>query len=92
MIYEIELTEAAFNDIEYLRKVGQFAAIRKINALIDQLKLHPFTGTGNPEPLMGDKKGQWSRRVTGKHRLTYSVNDEKITVIVISAYGHYDDK
>ena len=92
MIYEIEFTDAALNDIESLRKAGEFAAIRKIDALIDQLQKHPFTGTGKPEPLIGDKKGQWSRRIIGKHRLTYSVNNEKITVIVISAYGHYDDK
>ena len=92
MMYEIEFTDAALNDIESLRKAGEFAAIRKIDALIDQLQKHPFTGTGKPEPLIGDKKGQWSRRIIGKHRLTYSVNNEKITVIVISAYGHYDDK
>ena len=92
MIYEVELTEAAISDIEHLRKAGEFAAIRKIDAIIDQLQKHPFTGTGNPEPLKGDKKGQWSRRIIGKHRLTYSVNNAKITVIVISAYGHYDDK
>ena len=92
MIYEVEFTDAALNDIESLRKAGEFAAIRKIDALIDQLQKHPFTGTGNPEPLIGDKKGQWSRRIVGKHRLTYSVDNEKITVIVISAYGHYDDK
>jgi toxin-antitoxin system, toxin component, Txe/YoeB family len=91
-MYEVELTEAAYNDIERLREAGEFAAIRKIDALIYQLQKHPFTGTGKPEPLMGDKKGQWSRRIIGKHRLTYSVSNEKITVIVISAYGHYDDK
>ena len=92
MIYEIEFAEAALNDIEFLRKAGKYAAVRKIDALIDQLQKHPFTGTGNPEPLKGDKQGQWSRRIIGKHRLIYSVNNEKITVIVISAYGHYDDK
>jgi len=56
MMYEVELTEAAYNDIERLRKAGEFAAIRKIDALIYQLQKHPFTGTGKPEPLMGDKK------------------------------------
>ena len=92
MIYEVEFTETALNDVENLRKSGEFAAIRKIDALIDQLQKHPFIGTGNPEPLKGDKKGWWSRRIIGKHRLTYSVDNAKITVIVISAYGHYDDK
>ena len=92
MIYEVELTDAAIDDIEYLRKIGQFAAIRKIDALIDELQKHLFSGKGRPEPLTGDKKGYWSRRIIGKHRLTYLVNNEEIMVVVVSAYGHYDDK
>ncbi|MEN6456957.1 MAG: type II toxin-antitoxin system YoeB family toxin [Prolixibacteraceae bacterium] len=37
-------------------------------------------------------KGCWSRRITQKHRMVYSVDDEKITVLIISATGHYGDK
>ena len=53
---------------------------------------HPRTGTGKPEPLSGDRTGQWSRRITQKHRLIYEIFDTEVHVDVISAYGHYEDK
>ncbi|MGC4234601.1 MAG: type II toxin-antitoxin system YoeB family toxin [Niabella sp.] len=34
----------------------------------------------------------WSRRISQEHRLVYRVQDEVITVLVLSAYGHYDNK
>ena len=53
---------------------------------------HPTTGTGKPEALRGDRKGQWSRRITGEHRLIYEIHEDIITVVMISAAGHYGDK
>lgn len=53
---------------------------------------HPRTGTGHPEQLKGDRSGQWSRHITQKHRLIYTINDHVVTVLVLTAYGHYDDK
>jgi len=34
----------------------------------------------------------WSRRIDDKHRLVYKIAEDELTVIAISAYGHYDDK
>ena len=65
---------------------------RKVEKLLLELETHPYTGTGRPKPLSGDRFGQWSRRITGKHRLVYQVEENIITVLVISVYGHYDDK
>lgn len=53
---------------------------------------HPKTGTGHPEQLKGNRSGLWSRRITKKHRLVYEIHDNKIIVLVLTAYGHYDDK
>jgi len=36
--------------------------------------------------------GFYSRRITQKHRLVYSIDGEEISILVISAMGHYDDK
>ncbi|MDR3339077.1 MAG: Txe/YoeB family addiction module toxin, partial [Candidatus Symbiothrix sp.] len=60
--------------------------------LLEELTEHPYTGTGKPEPLGYDLKGKWSRRITQKHRLIYQVHDKSITVDVLSAFGHYDEK
>ena len=51
---------------------------------------HPFEGLGKPEALKGDLAGYWSRRIGQKHRFIYKVKEDRI--IVISCYGHYDDK
>jgi toxin YoeB len=53
---------------------------------------HPTTGTGHPKQLSGDRAGQWSRRINQKHRLLYMIDGDKVVVLLLSAYGHYDDK
>jgi toxin YoeB len=47
--------------------------LERLNALIVQCTRTPFTGTGKPEPLKGDLKGWWSRRITIEDRLVYRV-------------------
>ena len=90
--YIIEYKEQFFEDIQAHKKAGQRSILTKINALIDELQEHPTKGTGKPEPLKGHRKGQWSRRINKEHRLIYEINEEVITVVMISAHGHYDDK
>lgn len=34
----------------------------------------------------------WSRRITSKHRLIYSVNSIEIKVVIISIHEYYDEK
>ncbi|MGV0921133.1 type II toxin-antitoxin system YoeB family toxin [Empedobacter falsenii] len=54
--------------------------------------MHPEKGTGHPKPLGGNRVGEWSRKITDKHRLIYTIDNDQVIVLVISAYGHYDDK
>jgi toxin YoeB len=49
------------------------ALLRRVNELIKDVLRTPFTGIGKPEPLLGDMKGWWSRRITREHRLIYRV-------------------
>jgi toxin YoeB len=51
MIFEIEFTSEALEDIEKLKKTGNKALVKKIFILIQELKEHPETGTGKPEKL-----------------------------------------
>jgi len=48
----------------------------RINTLIEECRRHPFKGIGKPEPLRGQLKGWWSRRITQEHRLVYRVRGE----------------
>jgi toxin YoeB len=45
----------------------------KIARLVEDARRQPFTGLGKPEPLRGNYKGWWSRRITDEHRLIYRV-------------------
>jgi len=90
-MFRIEFTSEAAKDALRLKKMEQ-QAYRKLDKLIQELQEHPTIGTGHPKPLSGDRVGQWSRRITDKHRIVYEVKEEEIIVLVLSAYGHYDDK
>jgi toxin YoeB len=48
--------------------------LTRLNALIRECQRTPFVGTGKPEPLKGDLKGWWSRRITAEDRLVYRVS------------------
>ena len=65
---------------------------KKALKLIAELYVHPRTGAGKPELLSGDRSSQWSRRISKKRRLVYEIHDAEVVVLVLTAYGHYDDK
>jgi len=91
MTYTLIFTNEAINDLARLKQ-SEPAAFKKAKALLTELQQHPRTGTGKPKPLGYGYKGLFSRRITKKHRLVYSINDEKITVLIVAASGHYSDK
>ncbi len=49
------------------------AGVERLNALIKECMRSPFQGAGKPEPLKGQLKGWWSRRITLEDRLVYRV-------------------
>ena len=65
--------------------------LERINALIEECRRHPFTGTGKPEPLRRNLSGWWSRRISGEHRLVYRVSGsgEAQALEVLSCRYHY---
>ncbi len=87
-MYTIVFTEDAKKDLKELQKKAP-QAISKLAKLLDELKEHPRTGTGQVEPLKGYDGTVYSRRITKEHRLVYKVYDEVVEVLVLSAFGHY---
>jgi toxin YoeB len=59
----------------------------RIHRLIVEAARNPFTGIGKPEPLKGELRGYWSRRINDEHRLVYKVDEENL--IIISCRSHY---
>ena len=90
-MYKLDYTDKAMLDMQRL-KHEEPKACQKLSKLFEELMDHPKTGTGHPEQLKGNRSGLWSRRITKKHRLVYEIHDNKILVLVLTAYGHYDDK
>lgn len=83
---EIEYTSQADEDIAWLKK-NNLALYKKCQALIEEIQLTPFTGTGKPEPLKHEWSGYWSRRISSEHRLVYLVHDG--VVYIAQARFHY---
>ena len=90
-MYRLRISEEADHDLSRLKK-HEPQAFKKALQLLEELAEHPQTGTGHPELLKGDRPGQWSRRISKKHRLVYEIQEEIVLVLVLRAYGHYDDK
>ena len=92
MIYRLITSKEADEDMAFLKKT-EISAYQKAKALFRELKEHPRTGTGKPELMKHGKfQGLWSRRINKKHRIVYSISDEKTVVIVLTAKRHYDNK
>lgn len=89
-MYQIDFAEQAIKELSKLKKSAP-ATFRKFESIIQELREHPYTGTGHPHQLR-HVNGIWSRKLDKKNRLRYTVNDETVIVFVVSALGHYDDK
>jgi len=90
-MYTLKYSNRAKSDIKKIKKSGNKIAFNKINILLNELMEHPRTGTGHPEQLKGYVEERWSRRIDREHRLVYEIKEEVVLVLIVSAYGHYDD-
>lgn len=61
--------------------------LKRINALIKDIKRNPFEGIGKPEQLKHEWIGFWSRRINEEHRLVYTYQDGNI--IIAQCRYHY---
>ena len=91
MTYKVRTQTQADEDLARLAK-SEPKAFLKAQHFLEELREHPKTGLGHPEPLKGKPEGRWSREITKKHRMVYRIFETEVVVLVISAYGHYDDK
>ena len=89
-MYVIEFTVQAQKDVIALQKHNP-KLIKKLAKLLDELREHPRTGTGQVEQLRYFEKETWSRRLNREHRLVYEIHENEILVLIVSAYGHYSE-
>ena len=72
--------DRAWSDYLYWQNQDK-KTLKKINALIMDIKRSPFDGIGKPEPLKHSFSGLWSRRIDDENRIVYYEKDEIIYVV-----------
>ena len=82
----LAFTDEAWSSYIYWQSQDK-KTLKRINKLIEAVKVEPFSGIGKPEPLRENLSGLWSRRIDDSNRLVYAVDDDYITVI--SCRYHY---
>ena len=87
---EVIYKSKALDDIAFWKKSGNKIVQQRISKLVEDIKLHPQTGLGQPEALKYELSGLWSRRIDKGNRLIYEVFENQIAII--SLRGHYADK
>jgi toxin YoeB len=90
-MYTVIFSPGAEQDLKALKR-SEPQSFKKARLLIEELAEHPKTGRGKPELKKYDLAGLYARKITNKHRLVYSIDDETVVVHIVSAKGHYDDK
>jgi toxin YoeB len=90
--YSLKIEDNAKLELKKHYLSGNKASIKRIERIFKELAVHPLEGIGNPHPLKYQLSGYWSREINQKDRLVYRVDQECVTVYVVSAIGHYSDK
>ncbi len=75
----LTFSSQAWDDYCYWQKTDK-ALVKRINALIKEIKRTPFEGIGKPEPLKHNLTGYRSRRINQEHRLVYKVTDDALLI------------
>ena len=87
--WDLILKPKALEDRAVLKKSGNISLMKKIQKLLEELELHPETGTGKPEKLKDNLSGYWSRRINTEHRIIYVINFTNKSIEIYSLRGHY---
>ena len=91
MTFKVIIQPQAMLDLERLAK-SEPKAFAKANRFIAELREHPKTGLGHPEPLKGLGGNVYSRHITAMDRIIYEIFEDHLIVLIIELEGHYQDK
>lgn len=87
MSYAIKVKSSAKRD---LKKIKGSYLEKSFLEIIEQLKQNPYQKNQSFEKLVPPIKGFYSRRINVQHRVVYKVNEENKTVVIYSAWSHYE--
>ena len=82
-------TDDAWEDFEYWTSQDR-RTLQRILQLLKDIDRNGYTGIGKPEPLRGDLRGYWSRRIDEENRIVYKI--ENGILKIVQCGSHYRDK
>ena len=91
MNYRIEYSKEADKTLRKWKKSNPHLFKKATKILLDIME-HPRSGLGHPEALVGGNDVTYSRHITADDRIVYDIYDNIVTVLVIQAEEHYNDK
>ena len=75
----LTFSQHTWNDYLYWQRTDK-KVVKRIDALIQDIRSSPFEGIGKPEPLKHGLSGYWSRRITDEHRIVYKCGNDAILI------------
>ena len=90
-MYTVDYTKAAKKTLAKWKKSNP-QLFKKATSILQDIMEHPRIGLGPPEPLVGGDDITYSRHITAHDRIIYDIYEETVSVLVIQAEEHYDDK
>ena len=84
---EIEFSPTAINDLAIIKRSHSIVTKNRLTRILQSIIETPFSGFANPEALKHELSGKWSRELSKKDRVIYSIEDD--TVKIHSLLGHY---
>jgi len=85
--WSVILSRNAVKDIKKLKKAGLRPHAERLLKILEE---NPFEKYPRYEKLVGNLAGCYSRRINIRHRLVYSVDEEKKVVHVLRMWSHYE--
>lgn len=89
-MYQINFTKEAQKQLKKIIK--NKAQLQRFRQIIESITQDPYSKSFKFEPLKYDFRGFYSKRLTKGDRIVYTVQENVVTVTVISVLGHYEDK
>lgn len=88
---KVIMSSRAWQELRHL-SIEQPQLLPRAFELIEDIRRHPFSGLGKPEPLKGTLRGFWSRRLSKVDRIVYRVSGAEPDAVLEIArlLGHYD--
>ena len=89
MSWQILILPKAEDDLAWFRRHDR-ALYLKCFDLVRDLSLDPRAGLGKPKQLKHFDREVWSRRVSHKHRMVYTIYGDEQKVEIVSCKSHYE--